>query len=214
MAFFFDDAFQLFGQPVSWVELIGDVTGLLSVWWLTRQVLWGWPVGLVNSVAFYVLFHHVDLFANAVLQILFFALGVLGWWQWARRHESDLSTEDSLPVRCTSSAQWVAMTAGVAVCWPLTWWFLERSTDPAQPMWDSLTLALSLVATWAQTKKLLESWLIFIVIDVISVPLFFSQNLRLTAALFTVFGVLCVVGYRDWQRSMTATAAPQLQVAP
>jgi nicotinamide mononucleotide transporter len=97
------------------------------------------------------------------------------------------------------------MAAAAAVVWPAAWAFLVHYTEPAEPMWDSLTLALSLIATYAQAKKMLESWWIYIVVDAISVPLFYSQDLALTALLFAVFGVLCVMGLRDWKRSLAST---------
>jgi nicotinamide mononucleotide transporter len=110
-----------------------------------------------------------------------------------------------LTVRRAVGGEWLGMLSAAAIAWPGAWWFLERYTDPAHPAWDSLTLTLSLVATWAQARKLLESWLIYIVVDVVSVPLFFSQQLRLTAMLYAGFGVLCVIGLRDWRRSMATT---------
>lgn len=209
MDVFNETVFRLFGQDITWTEIIGDVAGVLCVWMLTRQIIWSWPVGLVNNVFFFILFADAHLFANAVLQVAYFALGAYGWWEWARHRSrgADPTIAIELPVRRTSRPESFALAAALAIGWPLIWWFLERYTDPAQPMWDSLTVALSLIATWAQTRKLLESWWIFIVVDVISVPLFFSQDLGLTALVYFVFGILCVMGLRDWRRSMTAGAA-------
>ncbi len=217
MDLFNETVFRLFGQDITWTEIIGDVTGLLGVWMLTRQIIWNWPVGLVNNVFFFILFADAHLFANAVLQVAYFALGGYGWFEWARHRGSSgeparahppteaITTE--LPVRTTGRTEWLAVGVSLAIGWPMIWWFLERYTDPAQPMWDSLTVVLSLIATWAQTRKLLESWWIYIVVDAISVPLFFSQGLGLTAMVYLVFGILCVKGLRDWRRSMTPERA-------
>ena len=202
MDVFNEIAFTVFDQGVSWGELIGDVTGVICVWWLVRQVIWNWPMGLVNNVFFFVLFASSHLYANAVLQIVFFVLGVYGWWQWALGRKVPRRPERvELPVRRTTSTEWIVMAAATAIIWPATWAFLVHYTDPAEPVWDSLTLALSLVATYAQAKKMIESWWIYIVVDAISVPLFYSQDLTLTALLFAFFGVLCVLGLRDWTHS-------------
>jgi nicotinamide mononucleotide transporter len=82
--------------------------------------------------------------------------------------------------------------------------FLRRFTDSTVPNWDALTTALSLAATYGQTKKLLESWLIWILVDVIYVPLYIYKGLWLTSALYAIFMILCVVGLRAWQRALTA----------
>ena len=199
-------AFTVFDQGVSWGELIGDVTGVICVYWLVRQVIWNWPMGLVNNVFFFILFASSHLYANAVLQIVFFLLGLYGWWQWAiARNDPARPERVELPVRRTTKTEWRLMAAAAAVIWPAAWAFLVHYTEPAEPMWDSLTLALSLIATYAQAKKMLESWWIYIVVDAISVPLFFSQDLALTALLFAFFGVLCVMGLRDWKRSLART---------
>lgn len=185
-------------SSVSWLELFGAATGLASVWWAARERVWTWPVGIVNSTLFLLLFLDAGLYATAALQVVFILLGLYGWREW-RGGGSD---DDSLPVRRGRRAEWVGLgLAAVAgqVAWT-TW--LVVSTDSSVAFWDSAVLVLSLVATFGQARKLIESWFVWIAVDTISIPLFLSQELYLTAALYLVFAVLCLVGRRDWRRSM------------
>jgi len=114
----------------------------------------------------------------------------------------------------TTVREW-AVLALVAILGQAAWtaWLAVHTDSPA-PFWDAAVLVLSLIATYGQAKKLLESWFVWIAVDAISVPLYLSRGLRPTALLFLGFGVLCVLGLRDWSRSLRADrAAVVLEVA-
>ncbi len=204
------EAIHVVGVSVSWAEVMGDATGLLSVWWAAKEHVWNWPVGLVNSAMFLVLFTDARLFANATLQIAFILLGIYGWWSWLRRDEGTDQLE--VPIRRTNRAEWIGIivavvTAQIAVTTLLSLW-----ADSPAPFWDSLVLVLSLAATFGQARKLIESWWIWIAVDMISVPLYLSQGLYPTAALYVVFGVLCVLGLRTWSAAIGDETTTAVQV--
>jgi nicotinamide mononucleotide transporter len=191
-------AAHLLGVDVSWAEVLGDITGLAAVWWAARERMWTWPVGNINSALFLVLFVDAKLYANAFLQVVFIALGFYGWWAWVRRPSEVVPT---LAVRRTRPLEWAALVAiGVPFLAGWTVWLAARTDSPA-PFWDSLTLVLSVLATYGQAKKLLESWWLWIAVDLVSVPLYLSRGLYPTGVLYVVFLVLCVVGLRDWTAS-------------
>ena len=85
-------------------------------------------------------------------------------------------------------------------------WFLARFTDSTVPGWDGLTTALSLAATYGQARKLLESWWLWILADLVYIPLYIYKGLVLTSVLYFVFLLLCVFGLREWTRNLTAEA--------
>ncbi|MBA2281435.1 MAG: nicotinamide mononucleotide transporter [Acidimicrobiia bacterium] len=192
------------GVPVTWIEVVGDVTALITVWWVARQVIWNWPMSLVSAACLTAFFFHIDLDANAWLQGTFFALGVWGWREWSRRDRRP--PEENRPVRRTTMREWISLGLGFAAVWAAAGWFFSAVAVSAQPFWDSLTFALSLVATYGQAKKLVESWFLWILIDIISVPLFWSQDGRLTAMLFAILGIVCLFGLRDWARDLRRQA--------
>jgi len=186
--------------PMTWAELIGDATGAWCVWLVARQHILNWPVGLLNNLFFFLIFWWSKLYGDAVLQAVFGALAVYGWWQWARGSGRG---GRGLPVRRTTAVEWkallpatVAATVGVAL-------WLSRRTDSPVPAWDASVLTLSLAATYGQARKLLESWWIWIAVDVLSIPLYLVRGLYPTAALYAVFLALCVVGLRSWMRELT-----------
>lgn len=195
-------AFSLANVPVTWAEVLGDITGALCVWLLARQNVLTWPLGMANNVFWGLLFFRSKLYADTVLQGVFFAFAVYGWRQWRR---PGLQLTAPSPVRRTTPCLWWTL-AGVAVpATVLTAWLLARFTDSPAPVADASILTLSLVATYGQAHRLLESWLVWILVDVISVPLYLSRGLYPTACLFVFFGVLCVVGFAQWSRSLQST---------
>jgi nicotinamide mononucleotide transporter len=191
----------LWGAPVGWAEAIGAPTGALCVWLLARQHLLNWPLGLVNNVLYVIAFWNAKLYADSSLQVVFFALGVYGWWMWVYGGASGPNT---LAVRRTRPGEWVTLgvlsaagTAGTAL-------LLRTATDSPVPLWDASVLTLSLVATYGQARKLLECWWVWIVVDVISIPLYITRALYPTAALYALFLVLCIGGLRAWRRELSA----------
>jgi len=193
-------AFSMLNVPVSWAELLGDVTGGLCVWLLARQNLLTWPLGLLNNVFWGLLFFRSKLYADSVLQSLFFAFGVYGWWQWTRPRPASGGQQ----VRRTSSGEWWTFGASAAVATLAAALLLRRFTDSPAPLADASILTLSLVATYGQAHRLLESWIVWIVVDVISVPLYISRGLYPTAGLYVIFGVLCVMCLAEWSRAARA----------
>jgi nicotinamide mononucleotide transporter len=87
-------------------------------------------------------------------------------------------------------------------------WLLSRHTDSPVPVADATVTGLSLAATYGQARKLVESWWIWIAVDVVSVPLYISRGLYPTAALYFVFGCLCVAGLRSWRRELSQSPRP------
>jgi nicotinamide mononucleotide transporter len=181
---------------IPWTELVGSLTGLVCVYLVARASIWNWPVGIANTLLYTVVFLRAQLYGDALLQVVFTALGVYGWWSWA--HPAERGGE--LPVRRATQAELalavaasLAGTAGAALV-------LAHGTDSPVPVWDASVLVLSLVATWGQAKKWLESWWLWILVDVISVPLYVTRQLYPTALLYALFLGLCLMGLREWSR--------------
>ncbi|TDQ01223.1 nicotinamide riboside transporter PnuC [Labedaea rhizosphaerae] len=187
-------AITLFGAPTTWGEVLGFVTGALCVWLVARQHVANWPIGIANNLVFFALFLHNGLFADGWLQIVYLVLGVYGWWAWLRGGErhSELAVSRTTPVQWWALAgTGVVATAGMTV-------LLDTATSSTVPLADSVTTVLSLLATWGQARKKLESWWLWIAADLVYVPLYLYKDLVLTAILYVGFLALCAMGLRNW----------------
>ena len=194
--------------PMTWAELVGDLTGVACVWLVARQRLLSWPLGIANNAFFFLLFWWAKLYGDAVLQGVFAALGAYGWWTWTHGER-----RAALRVRRTRAAEWYALVPATAAATAAAAAWLARHTDSPVPVWDAAVLALSLAATYGQARKLVESWWLWIAVDVLSIPLYVVRGLYPTAALYAVFLVLCVVGLRAWAQELAAESAPRAEEA-
>jgi nicotinamide mononucleotide transporter len=192
----------------SLTEALGFITGALCVWLLARQNIWNWPIGIGNNLFFLVLFLRTGLYADSGLQVLYAGLAVYGWRTWLKRDSRRrVSAEAELPVTHTTADTWLWLTPATALGAGVLWFVLSRYTDSIVPGWDAITTAISLAATWGQCRKLLESWYLWILADLVYIPLYIYKGLRLTAVLYVVFLVLCVTGLTAWRKALDLNSA-------
>ncbi|WP_371679208.1 nicotinamide riboside transporter PnuC [Streptomyces sp. NBC_01276] len=193
------------GWSTSWTEVLGFVTGAVCVVLVARQHIANWPVGIANNVFFIVLFVQSGLYADAGLQVVFIALAAYGWWSWT--HGGGPGTAGALPVRRTTATEWAWLLAAGAVGVAGLTLLLGGVSDSTVPFSDALTTGLSLMATYGQCRKLLESWWLWIAADLVYIPLYAYKGLYLTSVLYVAFLALCVAGLVGWRRSLPATGA-------
>lgn len=195
-------AVTAFGAGTTWAELLGFATGLTTVYLLVRRHIANWPVGILNVLLLMVVFWTAGLYADAGLQIVYVALGFYGWWSWLHGGVQ----HGPLRVRSTTAAEWRGLAAAGVLLTAGLWLFLDRFTGSTVPLPDALTTALSLLATYGQTRKLVESWWLWIAADLIYIPLYGYKDLWLTAVLYVAFLILCVFGLRAWRAARAAEA--------
>jgi nicotinamide mononucleotide transporter len=184
-------------------EVVGVAFGAVAVFLTVRQNVWCWPLGLVNVVLSAIVFTEAKLYADAGLQLVYVALCLYGWYAWLHGGQD----RGALPVSRTTGGAGVVLAAiGIAFAAGLGF-FLQRHTDAALPYWDASTASFSLVAQWMQTRKWIENWLVWIVVDAVYVGMYVVKGLFLMAGLYAAFLVLAALGFVAWQRSLKAATA-------
>jgi len=102
----------------------------------------------------------------------------------------------------TTSRQWLGICLSVIILTGILYFIMKNYTNASNPFWDGLVSAGSIVATWMLAQKIIEQWLLWIVIDGISIGLFIYKNLNLTAILFFVYTILAIIGYFQWKKQL------------
>ena len=187
---------------MSWIEILGFVTGAVSVWLAVKENVWNWPIAAANAVFFFVLFLQHRLYGDMALQVVFFGLAVLGWYRWLRggEHHSAL-TISTITIRVAlGTAIFVAGATAVMTV------YLRRVNDAA-PFLDALTTVLSLAGQYLLTRKVIENWHVWIAADLLYIWLYIQRGLYLTSVLYVIFLAMCVAGVLEWQRTLRARSA-------
>lgn len=178
----------------TWLEAASFVTGALCVWLTVKENVWNFPIGLVSVATFSVVFFNCRLYADAGLQIVYFILGLMGWYLWL--HGGERRT--ALRIAKTGNVERVVVVAAAVAMTFILWTVLQRVGGSAT-FWDAATTSISLASQWLLNRKRLESWIGWIVVDVIYVPLYIYKDLYLTAMLYAIFLVMAVMGLRVWR---------------
>lgn len=197
----FAPAFTLWGAPATWLELVAVVLALVMVALNMRVNPLAWPLAIASSLLYFLLFWDSRLYGEAGLQIFFVTVALWGWWQWLRGTMDDGS---ALRVRALPRREAIGCFVALALAWPALALFLDHRTDSDVPWLDAFPTAASFVGQWLLGRKYVENWLVWLVVNVVSVALFAFKGLWLTVLLYAVFVVLSVVGWRAWQRLATA----------
>lgn len=183
-----------FSGRASVLEAVSFVTGAVCVWLTVRVNIWNFPIGLLNTATFSVVFFEARLFGDAALQVVYFVLGLVGWYMWLFGGER----RTPLTVTRARRTELVAVGSVVTLSTLLLWKTLHMIGGSAS-FWDAFTTSMSLGAQWLLNRKRLENWHLWIVVDAIYVPLYVSRGLNLTALLYGVFLVMAVMGLRHWK---------------
>jgi nicotinamide mononucleotide transporter len=173
-----------------------------------RQIIWCWPLAMISVTLYAWVFYGARLYADMGLQGLYFGLAAYGWWAWLYGGED----HGELAVSLTSPRTRVTLLLVGTISGILLGQMLTRFTNASLPFMDSILTSFSIAAQWMQTRKLLESWLVWLAVDVFYVGMFLYKELYLTAALYTVFLVIAVMGFAGWRRSMrgSRSGTPEL----
>jgi len=183
------------------LELVAVVLTLAAVFLTVRQIIWCWPLAMISVTLYALVFYDARLYADMGLQGLYFGLAVYGWWAWLHGGEDRGELAVSLTSGRTRGVLLLVATLGAILLGQT----LTRFTNASLPLMDSTLTSVSITAQWMQTQKLLESWLVWLTVDVFYVGMFLYKELYLTAGLYAIFLVLAAMGFAEWRRSMTSS---------
>jgi nicotinamide mononucleotide transporter len=185
---------------VSLFELVAALITIVSIWLATKESLWYYPTGIISVLMYGWVYYDARLYAESFLQLCWLVLLIYGWNQWMFGGRG----QTVLAVTRTSRWAWLAaVSSGLAIS-AITVWVQLRYTDNPAPYVDSSLMAWSLVAQWMTARKWIESWILWLLINTVAVPLYVARDLLPTAALFAGLWVLAIVGYRSWRRTLVS----------
>jgi len=204
---------------MSMTEAAGFALAVVMVWCSIRELHWSWPLAIASSVLYFFVFRDSQLYGEASLQLVFAALALWGWRQWLKQPKhaptavmnadvyaqamadpEDKNTRTGI-TRLSLRGRRLTLAASL-VLWPIVALFLKHFTDTDVPWWDGGVTALSLVGQYLLGRKVLENWLVWLMVNTVCIGLFAYKGLWLTVLLYAIFVVMSVIGWRTWQRQI------------
>ena len=190
-------AFTAWGVPVTWIEVVAFLVSLWMVGCEMRVHPLAWPLAMLSSLMYALLFADSKLYGEASLQVFFVAMSLWGWWQWLRGRGAD---GGELAVHTLTRRAAAIALAATLLAWPLVAGLLIRYTDSNVPWLDALPTVGSVLGTWLLGRKFIESWWAWIAVNAFSLALFGYKQLWLTVILYALFTGLSWAGLRSWRR--------------
>ena len=181
------------------LQIVGTLLGLLYLWLEYKVNIWVWIVGAIMPMVHGILYLQSGIYADAAMQLYYVAAGIYGLFVWLR---GEKRSEKRVDIQHTPK-KWIFSLVAVYVVLHISLYFLlTEFTDSRVPLFDSMSTALSIVAMWMLSRKLVEQWLVWLVVDMISVGLYLYKGIPITAMLYMLYCALAVAGYMRWRKQV------------
>jgi len=182
---------------MSMIEIVAVLLGIANIVLIIRRSVWNFPVAIVMVALYFIIFRDAKLYSDAGLQIFFAAINLYGWWSWNRnKDDSGVISVRRLPA--TGYALWI--TGSILAIW--AWGaIMHAETDASYPYWDASVALLSILGQILMTRRFVENWHYWIIVNIISIPLYIVKDLHLTAGLYGIFLVLAIAGLVEWRKA-------------
>jgi nicotinamide mononucleotide transporter len=206
----------------NWIEIFGAITGIIYVFLEIRQNIWLWPVGIITSAVYIIVFFSSKFYADMGLQGYYLLISCAGWYWWhkgtgRRAQGAEYKTEHEELPSLEGLGAGSSETKGLVVTrlklktglillvvfvmlYCVMWLVLSRVTDSPVPEWDSLITSLSIVATWMLARKIYEHWYLWVAVNSVASVIFFIRGLYPTVLLYIIYLIMSFVGLREWSR--------------
>ena len=210
------------GPGILWREIIGNVFGLASALLGMQRRVAAWPIGIIGNVLLFTVFvgsalggvldtpQEHDVWGQAGRQVFFLVVSVYGWVRWAQYRRDNGGGGAAVRPRWATTTERLHLV-GAAVVLTVAFFFVLRALGSWGPLADAWILTGSILATYGMARGWVEFWLIWILVDLVGIPLLLVAGFYPSAIMYVVYGAFCVLGLVSWikiQRQDGAEAVP------
>ncbi|MDA3910605.1 MAG: nicotinamide riboside transporter PnuC [Bacteroidales bacterium] len=188
----------------NWFELTAALLGVIGIFLQIHQKPLYWLVSLVMVSMYIWVYFDSGFYADMSLQVYYFVISIYGWlfWMFGKKKQAESTSKKDIPVTRLKKKPLLLSMLISLILFVVIYLILKHLTDSTVPLGDAFTTALSFVATWMLARKILENWLFWIVVDLVSVGLYIYKGLYPTAALFAFLTIMAVFGFFAWKKDM------------
>ncbi len=178
------------------MEYVAVICALIYVALISLKNQWGWLFATISSAIYIFICYYGKLYLETGLQVFYVAMAIYGWYEWS---DADDEPKEGI-IQWSNKTHVFIISAGLIVT-ILTGIFFNIYTDQAQPFLDAFTTIFSLIATYMITKKVLENWFYWIVIDLVATFLYVNRGLELSGLLYLLYTIIAFYGYFNWKKT-------------
>jgi nicotinamide mononucleotide transporter len=201
--------FEIWGYPMSYIEFFGTLAGGIAVFLAAKANIWSWPLGLINVTLFFFLFYQVQLYPDMFLQMFFFVTNLIGWWRWSHPRPGEEDKKQELRVSWMKPKTLILLSLLGLIGTFAFGAFASRlheifpiifSKPSAFPYLDSFVTVMSIITTFLMIQKKIESWILWIIIDVVATYMYFVKGIKFVALEYLIFCFIAAFGLWNWMR--------------
>lgn len=189
---------------INWIEFAAALVSITYVILSIKQIIWLWFFGILSAIMYAWVYRNSGFYAGMALQVYYGVISVYGWYHWSVRTGRNDKTA-GLPVIRLHRPLLIMLIGVWLVIWLVIGEILHQLTDSEIPFWDSFTASGGVVATWMLARKILEHWIFWIIIDLVSIGLYVWQELYITSLLFFLYVIMAMAGYSQWRKAWLQT---------
>ena len=184
------------------MDVLGTCLGLLYLYLEIKENIWMWIVGLVMPVIYIVVLYEAGIYADCGMEVYFFLAGIYGLLCWMRKPKTAEKQSDTLTISFASSRLRIRLVVIVTILWAILSLFLMNFTDSTVPVYDGFTTAMSVVGLWLLSRKYIDQWWVWLVVDAMSSGLYVYKGVYGRSVLYAIYTVMAIYGYFAWKKKM------------
>lgn len=202
MLFLPGESENLFANLIKWllenyVEILATLTGLIYLVYSVQGKVLLWLYGIISSSLYIYICFNAKIYANMGIYIYYVIISIYGWFHWIQGKKGD---QEELPVSRISQKLTIYLLLITLLLFIFIAFILDKFTDSDIAILDAVTASASITATWMLARKILEHWLIWIIVDALLVVLYISKDLYPTVILYIFYTTLAILGYIEWKK--------------
>ena len=178
------------------LEVIAVVLNFIYLFLLIKERISCWLFGISGSIVSIYLFYSIGLYSESILYFYYVVIGIYGYLLWKKKE----SQKDALRVQTISSKKHFSLVVlGTMIAFTVGFYF-EINTKAVNPYLDAFTSVFSVIASFLEAKKIVSSWIFWIIINTVTIVLYFQQSLLLYLMLTVIYTVFSMVGFLEWKK--------------
>ena len=183
------------------IEIIAVFSGIISVWFAKKENILLYPIGTISVLLWIYLCWIGEIYSQAVINLFFFIMNIYGWYNWSRKDSSNIK---ELKIKSNSQKENL-LSSLIAVLLTSIIYYLLSNIETSDYNWrfiliESFITALNFIAMWLMAWKRVENWILWIIGDIMCIPLFIYKEYYLSVAQFSIFIIIAFMGYFEWKK--------------